>query len=267
MNLFDLKETLHNGLDIPVYGLDTIGLKDAGAYTTIRNALDNNCRHIEADSKYGIENEIALALQDANKPRSSLFLTYEVHAQKNQELTKRIAKSGLKKMQCDYFDCLLLSWNHELKNEEDSSIYADWKALEQLYKEGLAKSIGIVDFRPWQVEYLLQDVEIAPMVSLTGLYPGHPDIDVLKSNNTHLIQTMVYLPSDIDSVLNCSEIRILADKYHTSGERVIFRYLRQKNCLLIMRNLIDGSSEIPFVFSDQEMKFLDVMKDYAIGKR
>jgi diketogulonate reductase-like aldo/keto reductase len=253
---------LHNGILIPLCGLDTIELNKNTAYAGIRSALDNGIRHIETAADYGIEAETAKALEDCNIPRSSLFITLEINGLKNTDATIRSAEASIRRLGLDYIDLLLMAWNGKEQDHPDNrDVYTAWKALESLYKCGNAHAIGIVDFAPWQVEYLLQEVEIAPMVSLTGIYPGHPDIEILESNKEHRILTMAYLPHTIQKVISSKEISILAEKHSCKNEDIILQYLCQKECAI---TTVNGKLyHQPCTLSEDEIRFLDLMKDYG----
>ena len=253
---------LHNGIPIPLFGLDTINYKEK-TYSTVLEALHNGIRHIETASDYGVEAAIGKAIQDSGIPRCDLFITDEITGLNNTDATVRAAKASFRRLQLDYIDLLLMAWNGGYTETDPANvnIYKAWKGLEKLYKCGNAHAIGIVDFDPWQIEYLLQNVEIAPMVSFVGLYPGHPDFDRLVTNKEHNILTMAYLPGNIDTVINSRELKVLAEKHHCSTEEIILQYLKQKNCVITVRRTSLPETEL--TLADDEMQFLDVMNDYT----
>ena len=254
---------LHNGIPIPLFGLDTIGYSGHTAYTTVKEALANGIRHIETASDYGVEEEIGRAIHDSGIPRASLFVTDEITGINNTDATIRFAQAAIRRLQLDYVDLLLMAWNGG-ETEDDpanEAVYKAWKGLEHLYKTGNAHAIGIVDFYPWQIEYLLQNVEIAPMVSFVGLFPGHPDIDKLVTNAEHKILTMAYLPQNTDAVLASRERSILAGKHACTPEEIVLQYLKQKKCAITVRSTKLSETEVQL--DEEEMLFLDVMKDYT----
>ena len=253
---------LHNHTEIPLYGLDTIDLTDTTAESAVHRALNAGIRHFATAAEYSIEASLGEALEHSSVPRSDLFLTDEIRGLTNTDALIRSAHASLWRLRTDYVDLLLLAWNGS-KTEDDPgnrNVYASWKGLESMYKTGEAHAIGIVDFYPWQVEYLLQDVEIAPMVCYVGLYPGHPDIERLATYAEHRITTMVYLPHEIDNVLNSRELTILSNKHHCTPDAIVLQYLKQKNCAITIRE--PALPKTDFSLSEEEMTFLDVMRDY-----
>ena len=254
---------LHNGIRIPLCGLDTIHLRPSTAYGGTLDALERGILHIETAAEYGIETEIAKAIEDADLPRSKLFITDEIVGLKTAEATEKAAGRSMKKLGIDYIDLLLMNWNggsdeNDPKNRE---VFAAWKGIEAMYKRGDARAIGIADFLPWQVEYLLQDVEIAPMVSLICIYPGHPDIEILETYADHRILPMAYFPRDIQNVIQSKEIGILSKKYGCRNEDILLQYLVQKEC--VITTVCGENYEMKLVLSPEEMSFLDLMKDYS----
>lgn len=254
---------LHNGIEMPLYGIDTVNYSGKEAYSAVRDALENGIRHIETAADYGTEKEIGEAIRDSGVPRSSLFITDEITGINHSEATVRSAQASLRRLGIDYIDLMLLAWNggNDEQDPANRNVYKAWKGLESIYKSGDARAIGIVDFYPWQTEYLLQDVEIAPMVSHVGLFPGHPDIAKLATNEEHRILTVSYLPASIDEVLHSRELGILAEKHECSPEDIVLAYLKQKKCAITVPHTL--ISPVPVLLSEEEMLFLDSMKDYT----
>lgn len=254
---------LHNGTKIPLYGLDTISFSGQELGPLIKEALNSGINHIETSAEYNTETAIGEAIRDSGVPRKEIFLTDEIKGINNPDATARSARASMRRLGTDYTDLLLLSWNggDNEKDPKNKNIYKAWKGLETLYKSGEALAIGIVDFYPWQVEYLLNDVEIAPMVCYAGLFPGHPDIEKLVTYAEHNILTMAYLPRDIDKVLASKELNILAEKHGCTSRDIVLQYLKQKKCVITLRRPVLPSDSV--TLSEEEMIFLDVMKDYT----
>ena len=263
MALSQNRVKLHNGITVPLYGLDTIGFSEEELPSLIRQAINNGITHIETSAEYNTEAAIGEAIRESGIPRKDLFLTDEIKGINNTEATVRSANASLRRLGVDYVDLLLLAWNGG-DNETDPQnkrVHVAWKGLEKLYKTGYAHAIGIVDFYPWQVEYLLNDVEIAPMVCYAGLYPGHPDLEKLVTYAEHNILTMSYLPQNIDLVLASKELKILAEKHQCTPRDIVLQYLKQKNCVITLRRPVLPSEGISL--TEEEMIFLDMMKDYT----
>ena len=254
--------TLHNGTAIPLFGLDTITLNESTAAAAVSNALNDGIRHIATSAEYSIESAIGEALQKSGVSRAELFLTDEIRGLRNTDALIRSAQASMRRLRTDYIDLLLLAWNGGGKEDDPANrdVYRSWKGLEALYKNGQAHAIGIVDFYPWQVEYLLQDVEIAPMVCYVGLYPGHPDIERLAAYAEHRITTMAYLPSGISKVMDSRELHILSEKHACTTREILVQYLKQKNCVITLSEPFLPSAAV--FLSEEEMIFLDVMHDY-----
>ncbi len=262
--------TLHNGLQMPRVGFDTEKLKPGKeAYEAVRNALAAGYRHIDTSADFGVEKDIARAIADSGIPRNEIFITDEIPTnEKNTAAALHAAEISMKRLNVDYVDLYLIAWTGG-KNPEDpanETVWETWKAVENIYKVGNARAIGILDFQPWQVEYLLQNVEIAPMTAMNCIYPGRDIKKLAHCMDEHMIQMEGYLPMKDEGIFSCAELNILADKYKTNVYGVIYQYLRQKDILAILRTAPEEIPTKEIRFTEDEMKYLEVMRDYAPKK-
>ncbi len=258
---------LHNGIYMPTFGLDTENLEPGQqAYHFIQKALREGCTHIDTSADFGVEKDIAKAVIDSGIPRNELFITDEIPVtETNTQAAIHAAEVSLKRLGMDYVDLYLISWTggKDINDPDNPTVIETWRAVENMYKQGTTHAIGILDFEPWQIEYLLQDVEIAPMVALNCIYPGRDTKELLRTLTEHRIQPSGYLPRNEHDLLTCNELNIFAEKYHTDVHGVILQYLRQKDILAVVRKTPDELSKTKFEFTEDEMKYLDVMRDYS----
>lgn len=267
MNFTTDRIKLHNGVYMPLLGYDTEKLIPGTAYTSILHAIQTGMRHIDTSADFGVEKDIAEAISLSGIAREELFITDEIPTpEMNTKAAVHAAEASLKRLGIDYVDLFLISWTggSEAADPDNEVVRQTWKAIEEIYKTGKAKALGILDFTPWQIEYLLQDVEIAPMVSLNCIYPGSPEKEIQRSCDEHNIQQLSYLPKKDEGLLNASELRIFAEKYHTDPYGIILQYLHQKDCAAVLRITPDQLTDTVFTFSEDEMKYLDSIKDYAV---
>jgi diketogulonate reductase-like aldo/keto reductase len=258
---------LHNGIEMPSLAFDTYGLTAGTAHDAVLHHLQCGGRHIDTSADFGVEKQIAAAIADSGIPRNELFLTDEIPGgEANHDAAVRAVEVSLKRLASDYVDLLLMGWCGGTSKDDPDNTKADtaWSALETVYKNGNAHSIGILDFQPWQIEYLLQRTEIVPMVSLVPIYPGYPSTASVKANKEHNFCTVAYLPRKIRQVLDSTEIHIFAEKYHTDPLDIVTQYVRQKADALTITVPFNEVKEESFRFSEPELKYLDVMKDYGV---
>lgn len=138
----------------------------------------------------------------------------------------------------------------------------------KLYKEGKTRAIGFANYEARHIEFCLEKSEIAPMVNQARIYPGFPFEDNLYCANEHKIQTEGFLPPEHDDILNSKELEIFAKKYKTTPRIICIRYLLEKECIALcsghdVEKLKKCFTAFDFDISDEDMKFLDVMKNYG----
>ena len=128
MSQTELTISLHNGISIPLFGLDTIRYSEAEAYAAVTNALENGIRHIETASDYGTEKIIGQAIHDSPIPRSSLFVTDEINGINNTEAMIRSAEAAIRRLDLDYIDLLLMAWNggETETDPANENVYKAW---------------------------------------------------------------------------------------------------------------------------------------------
>ena len=157
---------LNNDVEIPILGLGTWTLRGSRAFKAVSWALELEYRLIDTASFYGNEQKIGEALKMSEIPREEIFITTKVwNSEQGYEKTLNAFEQSLSKLQTDYVDLYLIHWPvRNLRNETR-------KALEKLYKEGQARSIGVSNFTIHHLEELLGTTEIIPTINQFELSP------------------------------------------------------------------------------------------------
>lgn len=174
---------LRNGLYIPQVGLGT--WKIAGRErmkTIISKAYDEGYRLIDTAAAYSNEIDIAKAIAENNIPRQQLFLSDKVwNTNRGVAAVQEACKRSLKKLKTDYLDLYLIHWPASMRLYENwSEINSDtWRGMEQLYKDGYVKSIGVCNFKIHHLDELKKSSEIMPMVNQIEFHPGMNQSDLL----------------------------------------------------------------------------------------
>jgi diketogulonate reductase-like aldo/keto reductase len=163
MNTF----TLNNGVKIPGIGLGVFRLNDAQeAYDTVKTALEGGYRHIDTAKIYDNEEAVGRAIRDSGIPRSEIFLTTKLW--NDDQRSGKVAEAmdaSLQRLGMDYVDLYLVHWPAK-------GTYATiWKKMEEVYKSGKAKAIGVSNYQPHHLDGLLAGAEIVPAVNQIECYP------------------------------------------------------------------------------------------------
>lgn len=177
--------TLNDGNKIPWLGFGTgTALYGKDAENAVKTAIVNGIIHLDGAQAYGNEESLGAGIASSGKPRSSLFVTTKLAKIPSGQTVRDTLVTSLKKLQLDYVDLFLI---HSPTNHpgELSSV---WKQVEELQKEGLAKSIGVSNFRKQDLEEILGDASVVPSVNQIEYHPyvfkaDQPVIELMKTKN------------------------------------------------------------------------------------
>ncbi|SCI75927.1 Uncharacterized oxidoreductase MSMEG_2407 [uncultured Flavonifractor sp.] len=149
--------TLNNGIPMPMLGFGTFLMNGAQCEESVLAALRSGYRMIDTAEAYGNEEAVGRAIAKSNVPRQELFLVTKVNF-RSYENARETVKTSLKKLGTDYLDLVLLHWPF-------GNYYAAWRELEQMYREGTLRAIGVSNFEPDRLIDLIEFNEIAPAVN------------------------------------------------------------------------------------------------------
>ena len=173
-----LKETytLNNGVAIPKLGLGTWFIDDDKIADAVREAVKIGYRHIDTAQAYGNERGVGEGVRTCGIPREELFVVSKVAAEhKTYEEAKAGIDGTLEKMGLDYLDMMIIhSPQPWVKANQSDDRYVEgnraaWRALEEAYKEGKLKAIGISNFQIGDIESLMETAEIKAMADKYGV--------------------------------------------------------------------------------------------------
>jgi len=250
------KIDLNNNTVIPMIGFGTYLLQGEDCYNATKEAIKIGYRMIDTAEGYGNEKEVGLAIKDSNIDRKELFITTKVHF-KSYEKTKEVVYNSLKNLQTDYLDLVLLHWPF-------GNYYKARRDLEDLYKEGKIKAIGISNFEPNQFIDLIHFNKVIPVINQIEMHLYNQRVDERKYMEKYNIQPMAYAPlgqGRIHEIFTLDEVKEIANKYNKTTTQVLLRFLTQKDVIIIPRsksvNHIKENFELfDFTLTDEEMNIL-----------
>lgn len=245
--------TLNNGVTIPQLGLGVWQAKDGEEVeSAVRAALKCGYRLIDTAAVYGNEQGVGKAIAESGIPREELFITTKVwNADQGYENTLQAFDASLKRLGLDYVDLYLIHWPVPAKDQ-----YVDtWKALEQIYKDGRAKSIGVSNFKPHHLDKLLESAEIIPAVNQIELHPNLPQQETREACDKHGIIVESYSPlGGSNSHLFDNQTLIdIGAKYGKTPAQVILRWHIQNNFVVIPKSVHAERIEQNFDIFDFEL--------------
>ena len=175
---------LNDGRSMPILGLGTWKSKGDDAYQAVKYAIEIGYRHIDTALAYGNEKEVGNAIRDVigngTVKREELFVVTKVwNSFHSRESALKGVNISLTNLGLDYIDLVLIHFPFGYKegedlwplDENDNTIFSDvdyletWSALEQVKQNGLVKSIGVSNFNSSQLERVINNGTIRPVVN------------------------------------------------------------------------------------------------------
>jgi diketogulonate reductase-like aldo/keto reductase len=266
MNLHSLTDTrkLSNGVGIPCIGYGTWQTPDGNiAVNGVKEAIKAGYRHIDTAAAYGNEASVGQGIIESGVPRNEIFLTSKLaNTEHGYEKTKKAFLKTLELLKTDYLDLYLIHWPNPVALRNISPDFwkeanaGTWKAMEEFYKEGKIKAIGVSNFCERHIDELMKTAEIEPMVNQISLSPGLTQDGLVKYCNERGIVLEAYSPLGTGSVLKVPKINEIAEKYGKSPAQICIRWSVQRGYIPLPKS----------VNSDRIRQNADVF-DFEISER
>jgi diketogulonate reductase-like aldo/keto reductase len=268
MSLLNETYTLYNGVKIPKIGFGTWQIGNADAYDAVSVALKTGYRHIDTAKAYGNEENVGKAVRDSKLNREDVFVTSKLPAEiKGYKVAHGSFEKTMQNLGFDTLDLFLIHapwpWNDKGRDCTEGNI-ASWKAMEELYKQGKTRSIGVSNFSVKDITAILDNCEIVPMVNQIRLYIGHMQEELTAWCRKKNILLEAYSPFATGRILGNNSIEEVAKKYKVSVAQVCIRYLLQKEMLPLPKsthvNRIAENADVGFTIREADMNILDSIR-------
>lgn len=268
-------QTLRNGIKIPVLGLGTWFIDDDKADKAIISAVKIGYRHIDTAQAYGNERGIGAGVKACGIPREELFITSKVAAEaKTYDAAAKSIDETLQKMELDYIDLMLIhspqpwtEWRDEKRYFEEN--IQVWKALEDAYKAGKIKAIGVSNFLMDDLENLLAHCEIKPMVNQLLIHIGNTPAELIAYCQEQDIVVEAYSPIAHGEALKNETIVEMAQKYGVSVPQLCIKYVLNLGTVALPKTAnvehMQNNANLNFEISNEDMDVLKALnfKDYG----
>ena len=231
---------LRNGIDIPDIGFGTWNIPYGEVCErAVFEAIRAGYRHIDTAGAYGNERSVGLGVKAAIregfiKDRADVFITSKLwNTNRSYNKAFRGFDKSMRNLDLDYIDLYLIHWpaNKVRYKNPDEVNAVTWQALEELYEEGRAKSIGVSNFLPHHIEELKKSAKVLPMVNQIELHVGYMQEDVVEYNNNNGIVTEGYSPLGTGALLDNELLWEMAKKYQTSASNICISFLRKRGII------------------------------------
>lgn len=268
--------TLSNGVKIPKIGLGTWLIPDGEAAQAVCDAVAMGYRHIDTAQAYGNERGVGEGVRTCGVPREEIFITSKVAAEhKTYESAAKSIDESLAKLGMDYIDLMIIHcpqpWA-EFRGErryftENKEV---WRALENAYKDGKVKAIGVSNFLVDDLENILDGCEIKPMVNQILTHITNTPLELINFCREHDVLCEAYSPIAHGEALKNRLILSVAEKYSVTPAQLCVRYALQLGMVVLPKTSnpehMKNNADIEFEISAEDMDILELaekIKDYG----
>ncbi|RSD29204.1 aldo/keto reductase [Mesobacillus subterraneus] len=252
------KVTLHNGVEMPAFGLGVYKVEEGTQIEkTIQTALDLGYGLIDTASFYENEEGVGQAVRNSGIPREDLFITTKVwNSDQGYDETLRAFELSMEKLGLDYLDLYLVHWPVKGK-------YLDtWRALEKLYREGRVKAIGVSNFKVHHLEDLLLHSNEKPVINQVELHPLLSQAELRQFCQQKEIKVEAWSPLSRGRFFDEPVLGEIAEKYGKTPAQVILRWHLQHQIIPIPKSvtparLKENADIFDFQLTAREMEEID----------
>jgi 2,5-diketo-D-gluconate reductase A len=246
---------LNNGVEIPILGFGVFQITDlTECERSVVDAIDVGYRHIDTAASYQNEEAVGRGIKRSGVVREELFITTKLWIQRDgYEGTKRAFERSLKRLQLDYLDLYLI-------HQPFGDVYGEWRAMEELHKEGKVRAIGVSNFAPDRIMDLMVYNEVTPAVNQIEVNPFHQQIDTQKFLEGNSVQVEAWAPfaEGRNNIFQNEVLVSTAAKYQKSVAQLILRWLTQRGIVVLSKSvrqerMIENISLLDFELSTEDM--------------
>lgn len=224
--------TLNNGVKIPKLGFGVFQISKENCENCVLDAIKVGYRHIDTAQSYFNEEEVGNAISKCGLPRKELFITTKVWIDNyGYEKTKKSVSKSMEKLKVDYLDLVLL-------HQPFSDYYGAYRALQDLYKDGKIRAIGVSNFAPDRLADIAAFNEIVPQVNQVEVNPLNQQISAQENMIKRQVQMEAWAPfgEGKNNMFNNPILLSIAKKYQKTAAQVILRWLMQRNIVALAKS-------------------------------
>ena len=258
--------TLSNGVKIPKLGLGTWMIEDDKAAQAVRDAVSIGYRHIDTAQGYGNERGVGEGIRTCGVPREELFVTTKLEAAiKSYDEAVVVIDGSLTALGLEYVDMIIIHSPQPWTDfREDERFFAGnreaWRALEDAYKAGKLRAIGVSNFAQVDLDNLLEHGIVKPMVNQILAHVSNTPFELIDYCQSKGILVEAYSPVAHGELLKNQEITAMAEKYSVTIPQLCIRYCLQLGTLPLPKTAnpehMRSNAAVDFEISDEDMEVL-----------
>ena len=261
---------LNNGQQIPQFGFGVFQIEPEDTVEAVVTALQAGYRHIDTAEGYGNEKQVGEAIAKSGVDRSDVFITSKLSNDAHLPDDARLAfEETLEALGTDFVDLFLIHW--PLPTRYDGDYVSTWKTLEEFYRDGRARSIGVSNFQPHHLRRLHSESEVPPAVNQIEVHPYLTQEDVRAFCAEHQIAIEAWSPIAQGQVLGDPEIVTVAERTGKSPAQVVLRWHIERGDIVFPKSVTparirENIDIFDFELSAQDMETISALnKDMRTG--
>jgi 2,5-diketo-D-gluconate reductase A len=252
---------LNNGVEMPLLGFGVFQITDlVVCEKSVLDALQTGYRLIDTAALYLNEAAVGRAVKKSGMPREEVFVTSKVWIQAaGYEGTRKAFAGSLAKLQLEYLDLYLI-------HQPYGDVYGSWRALEELYREGLIRAIGVSNFQPDRVLDLILHNAVVPAVNQIETHPFCQQIEAQKFLQAHNVQIQSWAPfaEGRNDLFANDVLRAVGRKHGKTVAQVVLRWLTQRGIAVIPKSvhqarIVENSAIFDFDLRPEDMEAIGAL--------
>lgn len=226
--------TLNNGVKMPILGYGVYQIENLKeCERCVLDAIEVGYRSIDTAQTYGNEEAVGRAIKKCNVPREELFITTKVWiSNAGYEKAKTSIEKSLKKLQLEYLDLVLI---HQPFND----YYGTYKAMEEMYKRGKIRAIGVSNFYPDRLIDLIKFNEVVPAINQVETHLFNQQVNAKEIMDKYGVQIESWAPfvEGHNNIFTNKTLKKVGNRYNKSTAQVALRYLIQRGIIVIPKTV------------------------------
>lgn len=250
---------LNNGYEIPKMGLGTFLMEEKKIEEVIDEAIKIGYRLFDTAQMYENEKALGKALNKNKLKREEYYLISKLMYHHSVEKTKELLDQSLKDLKTDYIDLFLIHW----PNSDNKINIRTWKVLEEYYKKGKFKAIGVSNFTRYQLTELLKEANIKPAINQIEMHPAltqEPVHKFLKENNINMMGYGPFMRGKILENPYFKEIEKIGKKYNLTVFQTVIAWGLNRDIIMIPKTVTKSRLKENFQANDVKISEEDILK-------
>lgn len=258
------KVKLNNGVEMPILGFGVFQIQDGEeCEQVVYDAIQTGYRLIDTAASYLNEEAVGRGIKRSGVPREELFITTKLWVQDTgYEATKKAFENSLKRLQLDYLDLYLI-------HQPYGDVHGSWRAMEDLYREGKIRAIGVSNFQEDRLMDIIVHNEVTPAVNQVETHPFHQQIESATFMKENDVQIEAWGPfaEGKNNMFHNETLEAIGEKYNKSVAQVVLRWLIQRGVVAIPKSVRKERMEENFNIFDFELNGEDMDKIATLDQK